>query len=154
MSSQPIYAFNWTMNVPAAGFTVSMGGLWQRCELGQSFDIESTGLFSPSVDTSSSKSGYLNIGKTEFDFQGQGQIHIIISIQNLNRGYDPIWVDKVALGKNMSSWYQPKEQCQWWYKTSMLSSTMISGARTVPHAYNLSQRSQATEELCRDYVFL
>ncbi|OTA95533.1 hypothetical protein M434DRAFT_28857 [Hypoxylon sp. CO27-5] len=144
ISWKPNYALNWTMNVPEGGFTVNMGGLWQRCELGQSFDIESTGLFTPSVDTSSSRPGFLNIGKNKFNAQGQGQIHIVIGLQNSHGSYDPIWIDLVGLGKNMSSWYQPQEQCQWWYETGMRSSTMISGARTEPHKYDMSRKNQAT----------
>lgn len=80
------YALNWTLSVPDPGVQVTIGGMWQRCERGQIFDIDMAGVFQPSLNPP--KAGFLNIGTSSYP--GASGIHIIVGMMNLSGGFDPV----------------------------------------------------------------
>eukprot|EP01065_Artemidia_motanka_P029266 TRINITY_DN35409_c0_g1_i1.p1 TRINITY_DN35409_c0_g1~~TRINITY_DN35409_c0_g1_i1.p1 ORF type:complete len:395 (+),score=-92.19 TRINITY_DN35409_c0_g1_i1:112-1296(+) len=143
---KPVYGLNWTLSLPKAGVAVSMGGIWKQCDLGKSYDISKQGIFVPSVDSQlQPKPDYLNIGKNNFRYNDTTHgIHILVGLKNSAGNFEVIYVDPIELGVNMSSFYQPQEKCQWWYETGVRTGTMIAGADTPIHEYDMSESNPET----------
>ncbi len=45
---------------------------------------------------------------------------------------------------NQSSWYQPQETVKWWYQTGVRTATMIAGADTPVHTFDMSAPNPET----------
>jgi hypothetical protein len=122
------YGMNWTQTLPDPGASVTVGGEWQACSLGQVFDIDKYGLWVPS--SVPSEAGFMKVGTVNYQYPGVVGIHIVIGIQNSDGSFGTIFVDPTALTLNDSAVYQPRESLQWWYQTDTRTATMISGAST------------------------
>ncbi|KAK3904208.1 hypothetical protein C8A05DRAFT_32016 [Staphylotrichum tortipilum] len=90
------------------------------------------------------KANFMNIGKNGYRYEGQNGIHIVIGVKNSAGGYDVIYVDSTELGLNMGSWYQPQETVKWWYQTGVRTATMIAGADTPVHTFDMSAPNPET----------
>jgi hypothetical protein len=56
-----------------------------------------------------------------------------------------VYVDTTELALNMSAWYQPQEQAQWWYEKGVRSTTMITGAKGEVCNYDLTKKNPVTD---------
>jgi hypothetical protein len=88
ISWTPVYGLNWTLEIPTSGISVTVGGIWQTCAIGQTFDISPVGLFTPSTVTG--KPNFMNIGTNKYSYSGVNGIHIIVGVQNASGGFDPV----------------------------------------------------------------
>jgi len=141
----PVYGLNWTLSLPTGGLVVDIGGLWQQCDLGESYDILDTGLWAPSDPSSATcKKDYLNIGNNGFKYGEYLGIHILVGIKNGAGTFDVIYVDPKKIGIGMHASYQPQETCQWWYQAGARTGTMISDIGTKIHQYDMSHSSPKT----------
>ncbi|MCJ1379038.1 hypothetical protein MMC17_002137 [Xylographa soralifera] len=136
------YGLNWTLDIPVGNAQVTVGGIWQACDPGQVFDLDSNGLFQPS--SVASKPAYLKIGKNGYHYDGTSGIHILVGVKTPEGEFEPIYVDTTELGLNMSSWYQPQEKAQWWYEKGVQSTTMITGAVSDVCDYDLTTPNSLT----------
>ncbi|MCJ1435479.1 hypothetical protein MMC27_004852 [Xylographa pallens] len=136
------YGLNWTLDIPAGNAQVTVGGIWQACNPGQVFDLDSNGLFQPS--SVSSKPDYLKIGKNGYHYAGTSGVHIIVGVKTPDGQFEPIYVDTTELALNMSSWYQPQEKAQWWYEKGVQSTTMITGAVSEVCDFDLTTPNPST----------
>lgn len=82
------YGLNWTLTVPTGNAQVVLGGVWQACNPGEVYDIDSVGLFQPS--TISSQPGYLKVGKNGYSYGGSSGIHIIVGVKSPGSDFDPV----------------------------------------------------------------
>ena len=82
------YGLNWTLDVPTGNAQVTLGGVWQACNPGEVYDIDSVGLFQSS--TVPAQPGYLKIGKNGYSYGGSSGIHIIVGVQSPGGGFDPV----------------------------------------------------------------
>ena len=82
------YALNWTLNVPASNAKITLGGIWQPCNPGEVYDIDSVGLWQPS--TVAPKPGYLTVGSNGYSYGGSSGINIIVGVQSPGGGFDPV----------------------------------------------------------------
>ncbi|KAM0546262.1 hypothetical protein ACHAPJ_010945 [Fusarium lateritium] len=73
-----IYGLNWTTSVSAPGAQVTIGGNWQQCSLGDSYDLDSFGEWVANQGNPSAKSNSLNVGKNGF----QEPVNIIVGVQD------------------------------------------------------------------------
>jgi hypothetical protein len=72
----------------SAGVSVTLGGLWTPCAIGQSLDISNVGLFVQS--TKVGKANFMNIGNSSYPYGGVNGIHIAIGVQNDSSSFDPV----------------------------------------------------------------
>lgn len=80
------YALNWTTEVAAPGTPVTCSGSWQSCNLGQSYDIDASGEWVASRDSSSSDAQSLNIGVNNY----QQLVHVIIGVRDPAGRWTPV----------------------------------------------------------------
>jgi hypothetical protein len=139
-----VYGLNWTANVPDPGASITLGGNWQYCGLGQVYDLNETGFWSASSAAGDSR--FMNVGKVNYKYPGSDGVHIVIGIQNSDGGFDTIYVDPTALSIGDSAKYQPQEVVEWWYETGAKSATMISSASTEIGSVDLSQPAPTTNK--------
>lgn len=128
ISWKPVYGFNWTSDVPADGISVSCGGDWVQCNLGQAVDIDSNGFFVPS--TVKPDPAYMMIGKNGYKAQSPDGLRIVIGVQNRAGNFEPVFVDPVSINLNMSATFQPQEELQWWYDSGSKQATMFTDHQT------------------------
>lgn len=126
---QPIYGLNWTTDLPAEGLSVSLGGRWMQCNLGQALDLDKYGRWQHSTQKQVPNFMAIGINGYRPDTATNG-IHIVVGVQGAHGQFDPIFVDPVELGPNMGASYQPQEKVKWWYEAGMKTSTMISSAHS------------------------
>ncbi|TLD03857.1 hypothetical protein PgNI_11352 [Pyricularia grisea] len=98
------YGLNWTLTLPTDGISVTVGGDWQVCNKGESFDLDSIGEWSRYPDADG--------------------IHIVVGVKN-GDNFDCIFVDPTALPHGSSGSYQPQEQVKWWLQASNLQGSTI-----------------------------
>ena len=79
ISWAPVYGLNWTLGLPTTGVSVTVGGSWQECDIGQTYDLNKDGFFQPS--TIVGKPDYMNIGKNNFQYGSENGIHILVGIK-------------------------------------------------------------------------
>ena len=109
------YGLNWTTGVPAGNAQVTVGGAWQACNPGDSYDLNKDGLWVKSDPaTSKPKPNYLNIGKNYCQYPGVTGINIIVGVLNsAGDDYDPVSITTNALRESSkltssrSSWIRP-----------------------------------------------
>ena len=61
-----MYGLGYLTDIPAPGAKVTYNGHWQPCTLGESYDIDSNGLWVPNQNDPSAKSDSLNIGNNNY----------------------------------------------------------------------------------------
>ena len=93
------YGLNWSLDVPTGNAQVTLGGLWQACNPGQVYDIDSLGLFQPS--SVPSQPGYLKVGKNGYAYGGSSGIHIIVGVQSPSGDFDPVCRSKPDFDCNL-----------------------------------------------------
>ncbi|KKP03701.1 hypothetical protein THAR02_04217 [Trichoderma harzianum] len=122
-----IYGLNWLSNMPAPGDLVWHNGIWQRCELGQSFDLNEAGEWVPNQSDPNSDPNSLNVGSNGY----QTDVHIIVGVQDPDtKEWKIIWVGEDALIRKAHGEYQPHESIHLWYQEGDLTSTMITNHGT------------------------
>ena len=84
ISWQVQYGLNWSTGVPdGSNAQVTVGGAWQACNPGESFDLTSDGLWAPSAPgTGNPRPGFLNVGKNYCQYPGQTGINILVGVLN------------------------------------------------------------------------
>ncbi|KAJ4251400.1 hypothetical protein NW762_011382 [Fusarium torreyae] len=119
------YGLNWTTSVSAPGAQVTISGNWQQCNLGDSYDLDSSGEWVADQSNPSAKSNSLNVGKNGF----QEPVNIIIGVHK-------IWVSPDQLLKQANGDYEPHQAIQMWYAEGSQTSTIISEQATPVEEYN------------------
>lgn len=117
------YGLNWTLTLPTDGISVTVGGDWQVCNKGESFDLDSIGEWSRS--TSPGQPDWLTVGKINYSYPDADGIHIVVGVKN-GDNFDCIFVDPTALPHGSSGSYQPQEQVKWWLQASNLQGSVYS----------------------------
>ena len=82
------YGLNWTLNIPAGNAQVTVGGIWQPCNPGEVYDIDSIGLFKPS--TVPAKANFLMVGKNGYKYGGSSGINIVVGVKSPGGDFDPV----------------------------------------------------------------
>lgn len=145
------YALNWTSSLPDPGVSVTISGEWQACNLGEVFDIDSTGFWSAS--TAPKEDNFMKVGKVNYQYPGADGLHIVVGIQNSDGSFDPIFVDPISLILNSTASYQPQETIRWWYQSDMRTATMISNAHTSLGTVDFSNPAPATSRFFYSTTF-
>ncbi|TLD24007.1 hypothetical protein PspLS_06968 [Pyricularia sp. CBS 133598] len=135
------YALNWTVTLPTDGISVTVGGEWQVCDKGQSFDLDSTGEWNPSA--SPGQPGWLSVGNVGYSYPGVTGVHIVVGVKN-GDNFDCVFVDPTALPLNSTGSYQPQEQVKWWLEASNLQGSVYSQTRGAIGGVDLSSPAPST----------
>lgn len=146
------YGLNWTAQVPNDGVSISIGGEWQACNKGQSFDVDSLGYWTPSTNpVPADRAGWLNVGNIEYSYPGVLGIHIVVGVLNAVSGdFEPIFVDKATLPPGSSGWYQPQETVSWWLESGDHTGEIFSGTKSNSTTYDFSNPS---DPVTKSYVW-
>ena len=142
VSWTPVYAFNWTTDIPADGMTITASGNWMPCSIGHAVDIDPSGRLIASAAWSDPSS--MTIGVNNYDSPSANGIRIVIAAQNEKGGFDIIFVDPCTIRLNGSARFQPLEQVQWWYEAGAKQGTMLTSN---------SSTKQATKVETADFSF-
>ncbi|KAK0743966.1 hypothetical protein B0T18DRAFT_293130, partial [Schizothecium vesticola] len=140
------YALGWTAVVPSDGVRVSVMGRWQKCNKGESYDINPLGYWEPSSDTRSATPGWLNVGRVNYQYPNVLGIHIIVGVKNARTGFfEPVFVDRSALPEGSSAQYQPQETLTWWLEAEYKSGQVFSSTRTDSTQWDFTNPSNPVE---------
>ncbi|KAK0647009.1 hypothetical protein B0T16DRAFT_458876 [Cercophora newfieldiana] len=122
------YALGWTAVVPDQGVQVSISGVWQSCAKGEAYEINTDGFWERSKQPADPKdAGWLNVANVNYRYPGVVGVHIVVGIRNAETGrFDPIFVDKAALGPGSKGRYQPQEMVTWWLAGSDMTGQVYS----------------------------
>ena len=74
--------------MPPPGAPIFVGGIWQACDPGQVFDINSIGLFQPS--SAQLIDGYMKVGDNEFQYAGDSGIHVVVGMRYPGGEFEPV----------------------------------------------------------------
>lgn len=137
------YGLNWTAQVPNDGKSISIGGEWQACNKGQSFDIDSLGYWRASArPVPAERADWLNVGNIEYSYPGVLGLHIVVGVRNAISGdFEPIFVDKATLPPGSSGWYQPQETVSWWLESGDHTGEIFSRTKSESATYDFSNPS-------------
>ncbi|KAK0708859.1 hypothetical protein B0T21DRAFT_428120 [Apiosordaria backusii] len=137
------YALNWTAAVPANGVKVSVGGTWQRCNKGETYDLNEQGYWVPSASPAGPDgAGWLNIGSINYSYPGVLGIHIIVGVMNNETGrYEPIFIDQSVLPEGSSAKYQPLETVSWWLEANDLTGQVFHSTKSRATTYDFTNPS-------------
>ena len=134
------YALAWTAVVPSEGVTVKIRGNWQKCDKGESYDINPLGYWQKS--DSAGQAGWLNVGKIDYSYPGVLGIHIVVGVLNAQTGrYEPIFVDGATLPIGSSAKYQPQETVSWWLDGKDLTGQVFNSTKSRSTSYDFSNPS-------------
>ena len=75
-----IYGLNWTATIPAAGTKVEHGGLWQPCNLGESFNLNDSGQWVSTTTNPYADKASLNVGSN--GYKHPTGVHIMVGVQD------------------------------------------------------------------------
>jgi len=128
------YGMNFCTDIPSPGLTVTYGGRWTECALGDSYDLNTIGKWIPNQNNPAADPNSVNVGKNGF----QTPVYIIVGVKSDDGSYLPIWTGKDSLLVNSSGQYQPHESVKIWYEEGTLSSTMITDQKTVAVEYDMT----------------
>ncbi|KAK3305280.1 uncharacterized protein B0T15DRAFT_511211 [Chaetomium strumarium] len=122
------YALGWTATVPGQGVQVQIQGNWQPCNKGESFDINSRGYWEPSKGPANpDNAGWLQVGNVDYAYPGVLGLHIVVGMRNAQTNmFEPIFIDKAALGPGSSARYQPQETVSWWLEGGNLTGQVFT----------------------------
>ncbi|KAE8381966.1 hypothetical protein BDV26DRAFT_288940 [Aspergillus bertholletiae] len=112
------------------GAKVTYGGIWQECNLGDSYDLDSYGAWMVKDNNLNAKPNALNMGKN-----GYIPVHVIVGIKTDN-GDDSKWqaifVNPDKLLKNAHGEYEPTEKVLVWFEEDDRTETIIDEQGTYP----------------------
>ncbi|KAH8908530.1 hypothetical protein BR93DRAFT_489877 [Coniochaeta sp. PMI_546] len=137
------YALSWTAAVPSDGVKIKIQGQWQKCDKGQSFDIDSRGYWRPSTKpVSPSDASWLNVGNINYSYPGVLGLHIIVGVLNAQTGkYEAVFVDQATLPAGSSAKYQPQESVSWWLEASDLTGQVFNSTKSRSTTYDFTKES-------------
>ena len=152
------YALNWTADAPSDGIAVTIGGDWQKCDKGDSYDIGPDGYWLRSKSQAGATPGWLNVGNVDYTYDGVLGIHIVVGVMNSKTGeWDPVFVDGTQLPRGSSAKYQPQEKVSWWLEggdqTGQVFRTTKSRSTTWDFT-NPSDRATNTYEWSTSFAFV
>jgi len=126
------YALGWTASVPGQGVQVSIMGNWQPCNKGEAYEINSIGYWDRSTEPADpNDAGWLKVSKINYRYPGVLGVHIVVGIRNAETGrYDPIFIDKAALGPGSRARYQPQESVSWWLEGGNKTGQVFSNSQS------------------------
>ncbi|KAK4680491.1 hypothetical protein QC764_214135 [Podospora pseudoanserina] len=137
------YALNWTAALISPGVKVNVGGRWQRCNKGETYDLNPQGYWVPSATPAGPDgAGWLNIGNIDYAYPHVLGIHIIVGVLNNQTGrYEPIFVDQATLPQGSSAKYQPQESVSWWLEGSDLTGQVFSDTKSNATTFDFTNPS-------------
>ena len=139
------YALGWTADPPSEGITVHITGVWQPCNLGESYRVNDLGFWEPS--TRSGQEGWLSAGPIDYSYPGVQGIHIVVGVWNLATAhYDPIFIDKTVLTKGSSGQYKPHEMVSWWLAGGNQTGQVFSSTQSNSTSWDFSIASDPASE--------
>jgi len=141
-----VYFLNWTVDVPAAGVSVTVSGMWQTCAVGDSYDLDVYGFWTKSSATTKADPRFMNVGNIEYKYPGTDGIHVVIGVQDDSGNIYTIYIDPTALPLGFSAKYQPQELVRWWYETNIRTSTVIDNESTAIGEVDLSKPAPNTSK--------
>ncbi|EMD61584.1 hypothetical protein COCSADRAFT_39287 [Bipolaris sorokiniana ND90Pr] len=122
---QASYALNWTDELPnGISDPITLSGLWQPCKKGEVFDLDPTGLWSRSSKTP--VPGKLMVGINRFKGDIGTGVFIVIGLKGKDDKFDPIFIDHVNVGLNMSAIFEPSDVVKWWYRAEIEAAETLS----------------------------
>lgn len=126
------YALSWTAAVPTAGVKVKIQGQWQKCDKGQSFDIDNNGYWQPSATKPDpTDAAWLKVGNINYSYPGVLGLHIVVGVFNAVTGkFEPIFVDEATLPAGSSGRYQPQETVSWWLEGQDLTGQLFHSTKS------------------------
>ncbi|KAJ9132945.1 hypothetical protein NKR19_g9211 [Coniochaeta hoffmannii] len=144
------YALSWVSSVPSEGVTVAIEGPWQKCDKGQSFDIDVNGFWKPSEKPSdASDAAWLKVGNIDYTYPGVMGVHIVIGVQNSQTlEFEPVFIDESTLPRDSSARYQPQETVSWWLEASNLTGQVFHSTKSSSTTYDFTKPSN---ELAGEY---
>ncbi|KAJ6023931.1 hypothetical protein N7540_004728 [Penicillium herquei] len=148
---KPVYAFNWTEDVPSHGISITAQGDWMQCNVGQAVDIAPSGFFTTSSTPADPSS--MMIGVNNYRSQNKEGIRIIIGVQNAAGTFDPVFVDPDSIPLNATATFQPQEQIQWWYESGSKQGTVFTKHATKIESANYSAPDPATKSWKKQSTF-
>ncbi|KAK4200938.1 hypothetical protein QBC40DRAFT_296174 [Triangularia verruculosa] len=137
------YALNWTAQVPASGVKVTVGGAWQQCNKGDSYDLNEHGYWVPSATPAGPDgAGWLNVGAINYSYPGVLGIHIVVGVKNNETGrFEPIFLDLSTLPEGSSAKYQPLETVSWWLEANDLTGQVFHSTKSRSTTYDFTNPS-------------
>ena len=76
------YGLNWTAKMPAKGAEVKFSGIWQECGLGQSYDLDTTGLWVPNQNNAKADKNSVNVGANHYPVP----VHVMVGVKDEETG--------------------------------------------------------------------
>jgi hypothetical protein len=80
------YGLNWTTEIPPLGAAVRIGGPWQQCDFGSSYDLDQTGSWRVNNNIPSGDRNSLNIGRNAYSHQ----VHVMIGVKDTHGEWRPV----------------------------------------------------------------
>ncbi|KAJ3520223.1 hypothetical protein NM208_g13803 [Fusarium decemcellulare] len=133
------YGLNWTTQESFPGMRVTLGGEWQQCDLGASYNLNEYGGWDSNHNDPSAQKNCLNVGSNNF----QTAVQIIIGVYDSSAGdWTPIWVDSDSLLKNSHGEYEPVESIKLWFEEGDQTATIINQQGTASQEFDMTDSPQ------------